>query len=64
MKITVDITPAELAELLSAFVNNSHKSFQEAEERIGNLILSGLAKVSKKEINTTDEEVPNGGYFH
>jgi hypothetical protein len=64
MKIMIDATPTEFAELLSAFVNNSHKSFQEAEERIGNLILSGLAKVSKKEVNTIDEEVPSGGYFH
>lgn len=64
MKITVDVTPAEFAELLSAFVNNSHKSFQEAEERIGNLILSGLAKINKKEASITNEEVPNGGYFH
>ena len=64
MKITFDVTPAEFAELLSTFVNNSHKSFQEAEERIGNAILSGLAKINKKEKDITNEEAPINGYFH
>lgn len=64
MKITFDVTPTEFAELLSTFVNNSHKSFQEAEERIGNILMSGLAKLNKAEKNLTDEEVPIGGNFH
>ena len=64
MKITMDANPKEIAEFLIEFANASHKSYQVAEERIGNILMSGLAKLGKKEENITNEEVPIGGNFH
>ena len=65
MKITVEVEPEEFAKMLSTFIDNSHKSYREAEERIGNQILSGIMKLNgQKGKDTKDEEVPTGGYFH
>ena len=64
MKFTIEATSEEFANFLSAFISNSHKSYQAAEERIGNIVLTGLAKLNHPEKDTIDKEVPNGGYFH
>lgn len=65
MKIVIETEPEEFAKMLSTFIDQSHQSYREAEERIGNQILAGIVKLNGQKVkDTKDEEVPTGGYYH
>ena len=63
MKFTIDIESKELAEFLAEFANSMHKSYRNAEQEIGEILLGSMVSLDKKE-NKKTEEVPAGGYFH
>jgi hypothetical protein len=63
MKLTIDVEPKEFAELLTELTYNMHKSYRDAEEKIGEMFINNIMKIEGKE-NKKTEEVPSGGYFH